>query len=157
VGSIQNELTIFYRNLREITFRLTNVIPERFIFVSRGITVNDKTCITKKKIFRLYTKPSKYVIPIHNYGFLRILHSLVTITYEFTMWMNKHANSSRNLVWQSHLRLLLPCISPKITTALPSGILSRTTVSQPRNHVVVACLPPLDVGAKNLKILWNTA
>ena len=31
--------TIFYRNLREITFRLTNVIPERIIFVSRGITV----------------------------------------------------------------------------------------------------------------------
>ena len=30
---------IFYRNLREITFRLTNVIPERIIFVSRGITV----------------------------------------------------------------------------------------------------------------------
>ena len=29
----------FYRNLREITFRLTNVIPERIIFVSRGITV----------------------------------------------------------------------------------------------------------------------
>ena len=26
-------------NLREITFRLTNVIPERIIFVSRGITV----------------------------------------------------------------------------------------------------------------------
>ena len=31
---------IFYRNLREITFRLTNVIPERIIFVSRGITVH---------------------------------------------------------------------------------------------------------------------
>jgi len=30
---------IFYRNLREITFRLTNVIPKRIIFVSRGITV----------------------------------------------------------------------------------------------------------------------
>ena len=29
----------FYRNLREITFRLTNVIPESIIFVSRGITV----------------------------------------------------------------------------------------------------------------------
>ena len=29
----------FYRNLREITFRLTNVIPELIIFVSRGITV----------------------------------------------------------------------------------------------------------------------
>ena len=29
----------FYRNLQEITFRLTNVIPERIIFVSRGITV----------------------------------------------------------------------------------------------------------------------
>ena len=28
----------FYRNLRENTFRLTNVIPERIIFVSRGIT-----------------------------------------------------------------------------------------------------------------------
>ena len=27
------------RNLQEITFRLTNVIPERIIFVSRGITV----------------------------------------------------------------------------------------------------------------------
>jgi hypothetical protein len=27
-------------NLWEITFRLTNVIPERIIFVSRGITVN---------------------------------------------------------------------------------------------------------------------
>jgi hypothetical protein len=26
-------------NLWEITFRLTNVIPERIIFVSRGITV----------------------------------------------------------------------------------------------------------------------
>ena len=32
----------FYRNLREITFRLTNVIPERIIFVSRGITVLQK-------------------------------------------------------------------------------------------------------------------
>ena len=31
--------TIFYRNLREITFRLRNVIPELIIFVSRGITV----------------------------------------------------------------------------------------------------------------------
>jgi len=30
---------IFYRNLQEITFRLTNVILERIIFVSRGITV----------------------------------------------------------------------------------------------------------------------
>jgi len=30
---------IFYRTLREITFRLTNVIPEWIIFVSRGITV----------------------------------------------------------------------------------------------------------------------
>ena len=30
---------IFYTNLREITFRLTNVIHERIIFVSRGITV----------------------------------------------------------------------------------------------------------------------
>ena len=30
---------IFYRNVREITFRLTNVIPERIIFVSRGITM----------------------------------------------------------------------------------------------------------------------
>ena len=30
---------IFYRNLREITFRLTNVIPERITFVSRGNTV----------------------------------------------------------------------------------------------------------------------
>ena len=30
---------IFYRNLQEITFRVTNVIPERIIFVSRGITV----------------------------------------------------------------------------------------------------------------------
>jgi hypothetical protein len=28
------------RNLREITFRLTNVIPERMVFVSRGITVS---------------------------------------------------------------------------------------------------------------------
>jgi len=28
-----------FRNLREITFRLTNVIPKRIIFVSRGITV----------------------------------------------------------------------------------------------------------------------
>jgi hypothetical protein len=27
-------------NLWEITFRLTNVIPERIIFVSRGVTVN---------------------------------------------------------------------------------------------------------------------
>ena len=30
---------MYIRNLREITFRLTNVIPERIIFVSRGITV----------------------------------------------------------------------------------------------------------------------
>ena len=30
--------TIFCRNLRGITFRLTNVIPERIIFVSGGIT-----------------------------------------------------------------------------------------------------------------------
>jgi hypothetical protein len=30
---------IFYRNLWEITFQLTNVIPEWIIFVSRGITV----------------------------------------------------------------------------------------------------------------------
>ena len=30
---------IFYRNLREITFQLMNVIPERIIFVSWGITV----------------------------------------------------------------------------------------------------------------------
>jgi hypothetical protein len=29
-------------NLWEITFRLTNVIPERIIFVSRGITVYDQ-------------------------------------------------------------------------------------------------------------------
>jgi len=29
----------YYRSLWEITFRLTNVIPERIIFVSRGITV----------------------------------------------------------------------------------------------------------------------
>ena len=31
--------TISYRNLREITFRLTNVIQELITFVSRGITV----------------------------------------------------------------------------------------------------------------------
>ena len=35
---------IFYRNLREITIRLTNVIPERIIFVSRGITVYCLNC-----------------------------------------------------------------------------------------------------------------
>ena len=47
VGSIQNELnTIFYRNLREITFRLTNAIPERIIFVSRGITCTALTEVT---------------------------------------------------------------------------------------------------------------
>jgi len=39
VGSIQNELNDFLYKLREITFRLTNVIPERIFFVSRGITV----------------------------------------------------------------------------------------------------------------------
>ena len=33
---------ILYRNLREIMFRLTNVIPERIISVSWGITVFDK-------------------------------------------------------------------------------------------------------------------
>jgi hypothetical protein len=31
-------------NLWEITFRLTNVIPERIIFVSRGITVHTFVC-----------------------------------------------------------------------------------------------------------------
>jgi hypothetical protein len=31
-------------NLWEITFRLTNVIPERIIFVSRGITVLSEDC-----------------------------------------------------------------------------------------------------------------
>jgi len=30
---------IFYGNLQEITFWLTNVILERIIFISRGITV----------------------------------------------------------------------------------------------------------------------
>ena len=40
MGSIQNELSDFYINLREITFRLTNVIPKRIIFVSRGITAH---------------------------------------------------------------------------------------------------------------------
>jgi len=40
VGSIQNELNVFYRNLREITFWLTNVIPERIIFVTQGITAD---------------------------------------------------------------------------------------------------------------------
>ena len=33
----------FYRNLREITFRLTNMIPERIIFISRDITVIAQT------------------------------------------------------------------------------------------------------------------
>jgi len=31
--------TLYLYNLYNITFRLTNVIPERIIFVSRGITV----------------------------------------------------------------------------------------------------------------------
>jgi hypothetical protein len=33
-------------NIREITFRLTNVIPERIIFVSRGITVLTSSCLS---------------------------------------------------------------------------------------------------------------
>jgi len=41
---------IFYRNLWEITFRLTNVIPERIIFVSRGITVfTSRHSVTSQK------------------------------------------------------------------------------------------------------------
>ena len=34
-----NWVVYVYRNLQEITFRLMNVIPERIIFISRGITV----------------------------------------------------------------------------------------------------------------------
>ena len=48
---------ILYRNLREITIRLTNVIPERIIFVSRGITVlgNNNKMHLKKQSFNIWT------------------------------------------------------------------------------------------------------
>jgi len=39
VGSIQNELNNFLTKPMGNHFRLTNVIPERIIFISRGITV----------------------------------------------------------------------------------------------------------------------
>ena len=40
MGSIRNEIKRFsIETYGEITFRPTNVIPERIIFVSRGITV----------------------------------------------------------------------------------------------------------------------
>ena len=43
-----------YRNLREITFQLTNVIPERIIFVSRGITVHMYVCMYVCMYVRTY-------------------------------------------------------------------------------------------------------
>jgi hypothetical protein len=50
-------------NVREITFRLTNVIPERIIFVSRGITVIHWTalsvieCIASEGRVTVYGEP----------------------------------------------------------------------------------------------------
>jgi len=68
---------MFLRNLREITFRLTNVIPERIIFVSRGITtvahgcqVSSETSVPTCKATRLQPPPPP-PSPKH-----RCLHSL---------------------------------------------------------------------------------
>ena len=47
---------IFYRNVQEIMFRLTNVIPERIIFVSWGITVSGGSINKKSEKELVYFK-----------------------------------------------------------------------------------------------------
>ena len=68
MGNILNELNDFlYRNLREITFRLTNVIPERIIFVSRGITIHFVGIIVGDWVGRVgcFAKRHKFVMEFH--------------------------------------------------------------------------------------------
>ena len=78
MSSIQNELKIFYRNLREITFRLTNVIPERIIFVSRGITVlewekRSRTRFELNAVCVCLETFKSEIIPLNSKIFLNIL------------------------------------------------------------------------------------
>ena len=60
-------------NLRQITFRLTNVIPERIIFVSRGITV--------------------ILIVSTNYIFLHVLDNKVF--YDWSRFCHEHGVGSQ--------------------------------------------------------------
>jgi hypothetical protein len=70
---------IFYRNLREITFRLTNVIPEQIIFVSRGITVLHWKCFQKLDCHPLFSD----LCPAPCDTFVLAVHFVILCTLRF--------------------------------------------------------------------------